>query len=182
MTCKPKHLLLLAAPLLLTACMVGPKQLGISQTRWDSLTPEQQQQLKQDYKTIKIANAKMPLVVKGKPVKVWLSGGTAKFPPDFKPSAYAPVGFVLQPGTCQQVGMRPKGPSNALTVLKACYSDGVVFFDPSTYDLDKQQASIYIQYQPLWGRGMTYRGISSEGYVGLKNANIRVQTWREQSV
>ena len=173
--CKKKMMILFVMPLLLSACSVGPQQLGLSHTSWDNLSDEQQQQLKADYLYIKAANAKMPLVAKGSPVKVTISNGFAKFPPDYKRSRYEPATFSMQPGSCQQVGLRAASPSNALTLLKVCYSDEVLFFDPSTFNRDKQQASIYIQYQPLWVRGMSYKGISSEGFVGLQNVNIHVQ-------
>lgn len=165
--------LIAVSVLLLAGCTVGPQQLGLSQSQWQSLDQSQQQSLLANYKTIKQAKVNKT-VYSGPNINVTVANGTAMMPPFVVPQQYVAASFYLKPGQCSRVRLKSVSTQSSVN-LQACYNGLVLALDPSHYDLMKSGGTLRLSYNPIWKRGFTYRGVSSSGYVRLNQVSVTVK-------
>ena len=159
--------------LLLAGCAVGPRQLGFSQSQWQSMNKTRQQQLIANYNQIKAAKPNS-IVYKGPDIRVSVKEGTAMMPPFLRPQEYLAANFRIQPGQCRNVRLRGADDSGSV-ILRACYNGLVLTFDPSHFDPTKRTGTLRFSYNPMWKRSFTYTGVSSSGYVRLDNATVTIR-------
>ncbi len=167
--------LLLTVPLLLTACAPKPETLGFSTLQWQSFSEAKQQNLRENYNTVKAENKNLEsdwITEPNNRISVKLKRGTVMVPPEFTQSSYQPLSFTLNKNQCKEV---PIQSGNGKVDLRACYYKNYLFIDPSRYNVKERLGTVRIPTSPLWNRGFTYRKIKSEGYVRLANADITIK-------
>lgn len=164
---------ILVSVLLLAGCTVGPQQLGLSQSQWQSMDKTRQQKLVSNYNQIKQVKVNQT-VYNGPTITVSLKEGTAMMPPFLKPHEYLATSFSMKPGQCRSIRLKSADNSGSVS-LRACYNGLVLVMDPSHYDPAKSAGTMRFPYNPIWRRGFTYTGVSSSGYVRLNQATINVK-------
>lgn len=163
--------ILIVLSFILVGCAVTPERLGISSIEWGKMTTVQKQNvLKESHQSIHPAKT----IYLGPDVEVTLSKGTARMPPFVKTYPYKAVHFQMRPGECRSVRLISTEEVNHV-FLKACYNGFTLSLDPSRYELNKRAGTMHINYHPLWKGGITYKHLSSSGYVRLRNVNVRIK-------
>lgn len=159
---------------LLTAC-VTPMRLGMSETEWESYSPQERQKIKQGYyQILKTSTKSQAKPSDGSKLQVHLSSGKVGMPPFSSLYPYNPVSFEVQNGHCKDISISEENGDKKVT-MKACYQGKTLYLDPSHYDTAKRQGSIQLHYSPIWDRELTYNGVSSSGYVHLTNINVTLK-------
>lgn len=175
-------ILLVGMPLLLTGCL-SPATLGISETEWQTYSPEQRDKIKTGYYEVLKSHSNVEEQsgeLENSLLSVKISDGTAKMPPFTQPSAFKPVDFELTNGSCRTITLENLDGSQSVDV-KACFQGKSLFIDPSAYEVSKKVGSIRLHYSPIWTRGFTYSHISSSGYAHLENVNVTVKVLTDNS-
>ena len=171
-------------------CAVKPQQLGISQQTWLGYSKAQQKQLAASYNqqhNYFIQQAQFDNE-QGANLRVLLLQGKAMMPPFKQAQSFKPAEVLMSPGSCQQVWLYALQSANSKTSrvqrvqLQLCYRNKVLSLDPSFYQLDKKQGSLFIHYHPGWWDGMTYSGIHSSGYLRLQHTSMRLHLLAPQAV
>lgn len=157
----------------LTSCGVRSIDLGFSPQQWQTITPVKRRELQESY--YKIRSLTFKTVYQGPNILVTLFGGTVLMPPFFQTYYFKLVKFKSAPGECQHVQLMSLDQTHFVE-LTVCYDGLTLSIDPSRYDLEKARGTLFLTYNPLWKNGFTYNGLSSAGYVRLKNVSITVKT------
>lgn len=164
---------ILITSLLLTGCMVGSQQLGLSRAQWQAMDKVQRQQLLAGYKQFKQSKPHR-MVYSGPNLSVVIAHGTVMMPPFIKPQPYVATKFRITSGQCRNVRLASVDASDAVNV-RVCYNGLVLMLDPSHFDPAKRKGTLRFSYNPMWKRGFTYNGVSSSGYVRLHNAAVTIK-------
>lgn len=167
-----RRLLLVLPALALLASCAGPTQLGFSQQQWQSMTPQQRQQLAQQYHSL--SAYKPATVYAGPNIQVSLANGKAAMPPFAEKYSFAATNFSIKPGSCKHIQLSSMN-SNNFTEMRVCYDGLHLSLDPSKYDPTKVMGTAHFAYNPLWLSGFTYADVSTSGYVNLEGASITIK-------
>lgn len=167
-----RRLLLILPTLALLVSCAGPTQLGFSQQQWQAMTPQQRQQLIDQYR--QAGSYKPATVYAGPDIEVALLNGKAAMPPFTQKYNFAATNFSINPGECEHVRLSSINSTNS-TSMKACYDGLHLSLDPSKYDLDKKQGTAHFAYNPLWLSGFTYSNVTTSGYVDLENTSLAIK-------
>ena len=170
-----RQIIIMLTVVLLSGCVAGPKQLGISSQQWQTMSADQQQKMLAGYQQIKNAPKPAKTIYNGPDINVTIAGGTAMMPPFVQAYPFAKVSFNLQSGQCKSIRLSSINMNSAVN-LQTCYNGLTLAVDPSRYDPTKSTGTLRITYNPIWKRGFTYSGIASSGYVRLNNAKITIKT------
>jgi GH15 family glucan-1,4-alpha-glucosidase len=163
--------------LFLYGCAISPVQLGIAPTEWSTYSLEQQQKILDDsakYFKYHARISKRKANAKGECLEIAIHSGQVMLPPFSNWSDYKPAHFTIFKGQCRDIVLE-QAAEEVSTELGVCYYGNVLYLDPSHYDLKLYKGSVSIHSSPLWLSGFSYKGISSGGYVRLKNVTIRVK-------
>lgn len=166
----------------LTGCL-SPTTLGISETEWQTYTPEQQKKIKSGYYEVlktKVEKREEAGPLENTKLLVKISGGKTNMPPFTQLSEYKPVEFQLSNGSCRSIRLEREDGQQSVEV-KACFQGKSLYIDPSAYDVSKKVGSIRLYYSPVWDRGFTFENVSSSGYAHLTNVNVTVKVLNSES-
>lgn len=172
-------LIILVLFLSLIGCAIAPQKLGISEQEWLSYSDAQRQKILTDYQqinAIKEQQEQDAKKIKGNTtdsINVAIYGGEVMMPPFTEWYEFQSVTFNLIQNTCSDTLLNQSN-GKAQVSLRACYKDNIFYLDPSRYDLAKNNGSISFPFSPLWKQGFEYSGVSSSGYVRLKNATVKI--------
>lgn len=169
-----RPVIIILSTLLLMGCVAGPEQLGFSKQQWQGMSEKERQQMRIAHQEIQKSLAAQKLIYNGPDIQVTIEGGMAMMPPFLQPYDFRATQFQIQPGRCQRVQLTSWEQIHSVD-LSACYDGLTLSLDSSRYDPTKSKGTLLLTYDPLWKRGFTYRGLSSSGYVRLKNTNITVK-------
>ena len=184
---KIERLLVISVVLFLSGCVSMPVNLGISDSEWSSYSLEKQKKMLADSaRFFKYHNS----VIKKKKndnangvfLEVDIHSGQVMMPPFSNWLDYRPVSFIIFKGQCRDIILEQSTDKNLQTELGVCFYGNVLSLDPSRYDLEKYKGSINAHSSPLWLTGFSYRGVSSSGYVRLKDVTIKITQKEKKSV
>lgn len=177
-----KFLGILPVAFMLAGCMVGPNQLGLTKTEWQALSSQQQQTYRKNYQQIQQWRSAQPKTAAKKTttLQVHMADGTAMMPPFATPLAYSPVDFTISSDQCRTVPIHALNQSNQ-GVLGVCYKKNVLALDPSHYETDKWQGTLFIHANPLWQQGFQYQHLNSTGYARLKDVTVSVKATQQST-
>lgn len=169
------RIILLLITLALSAC-VTPARLGISESEWGNLTPEEQAKIKQGYFEVKKNKTagQEKIIPDGSVVHLRVSGGKVGMPPFASAYDYTPFEVDVHSGECQNINVKELHGDKTVGI-QVCYFNKTVYLDPSRYDPNKSIGSIQLHYSPIWDRGFTYQNVSSSGYAHFNNVNVAVR-------
>jgi hypothetical protein len=106
---------------------------------------------------------------------VRLTQGKAKMWPDGHVHAFKPTIYSLASGSCHNIKLTAVDDINQSTTLKSCFKDDQLVLDPSRWNYNYKNGSIFIKSSPLWQQdGVVYDQLSSEGYAKLTDLSIDV--------
>ena len=171
-----RFLLIVFSFLLLSACAVTPNQLGISQSEWNQYSEQQRQQIKHDYHQAQKVKHGMHAKRGNSVLVVRIQGGQVLMPPYTSLQPYQAASFNIKAGECNvKIPLVQLNNSAQKTSLNVCYTNDVLYFDPSPYDPNLAKGALQFAYMPVWKRGFTYSNISSTGFTKLTNATVFVK-------
>lgn len=171
------RLLIALASIALLAGCAGPSQLGFSKQEWQSMSPQQQQQVVAQYHDLNSNPYKPETIYDGPNLYVNVLQGQAAMPPFDQEYSFEATAFNIEPGQCQSIGLYSVDTSKS-TTLHVCYDGLHLALDPSRYDSSKRKGSVFFAYNPIWQRGFTYSNVQSTGYTRLKDAQISIKAMR----
>lgn len=165
----------------LVGCAVSPQKLGISEQEWNSYSDEQRQKILVDYQQIAAEQGNIKKnSSESETINVKIYDGEVMMQPFTQWCSYQPVTFDLAKNTCDEILLNQLNGA-AQTSLRACYKDNLLYLDPSRYDLTKRNGSINFPFSPLWKQGFEYNGVSSSGFVRLKNVTVKITGQNQKS-
>jgi len=164
---------------LLSGCAHDPLRLGISESEWASYSEAEQQEMFVNYRQIVSEQNDFANDNSSDSRDIFLDvsiyGGKVMMPPFKKWSVYKQAKFRIFKGKCCDVALSHPTDEDFQTELVACFYGNTLYLDPSHYDLAKKDGSISINFSPLWLSGFSYKGVSSSGYVRLKDVTIKIK-------
>ena len=106
---------------------------------------------------------------------VRLTEGKAVMWPSGKVYTFKPTIYSLADNSCHNVKLTAKDDVSQSTTLKSCFKDQQLVLDPSRWNYNYKNGSIFIKSSPLWQEdGVVYDQLASEGYAKLSNLSIDV--------
>lgn len=183
-----KLLSLFVISIFLFGCAHGPELLGISDLEWSSYSEEKQKRLLDNYN--KIAKEREAILAEQDNkdsnsvfLLVSMHDGKIMLPPSFiNWQRYRPVKFEIFKGQCRDIEVTHSSDKNIKTKLGICYRDNILYLDPSRYEVTKEMGTVSIPFSPLWVTGFAYKGINSNGYVGLSDVTVEIKQKEESFV
>lgn len=163
----------------LAGCAISPQKLGISEQEWLGYSDAQREKLLADYQQVvaveeqQAENEKNIREDNTDSIDVMIYGGEAMMPPFTEWYEYQPVTFNLIKNTCSDAVLNQSNGESKVS-LRTCYKDNIFYLDLSRYDLTKNNGAISFSSSPLWQEGFEYSGVSSSGYVRLKNVTVKI--------
>lgn len=174
-----KYVPLFFATIFLVGCAsITPGKLGVSESEWSNYSPEQRAKLSADYQQAQnMRRAQLQQARVGDSLlEVNIQGGRAALPPHLGLQAYQPVIFRIREGDChREIPIISEISPQQRAMMMVCYSDRVLYLDPSPYDLDKLYGSVLLRFMPTWRRGFTYPGVNTTGLVHLTDVNVSIR-------
>ena len=159
---------------LLCSCATEPEQLGFSKQQWQEMSEKEHQKTRTAYQPIEKSFAALKIIYNGPDIQVTVKGGVAMTSPFFRYYNFSTIQFQIQPGKCRCLQLI-NWEQTHLIDLSACYNGLTLSLDTSCCNLTKGEGTLLLTYNPLWKRSFTYKGLSSSGYVRLKNINITIK-------
>jgi|GEM_PF-3357262 len=182
---KASQLLAVAALIAYLSGCANPNALGLNNNQWQRLTPAQQKTYSKNYHSIKTNLAKQNkqksatanfIDDNGLPdVDLTILNGQAAFAPTFNFQPIAALHIHLKYGMCQSALLSAQQ-SNQKATLWFCYLNKMIGIDPSFYNLKQAWGTVFIDANPLWNHGYSYKHVYSSGFVRLSNATIKIQS------
>lgn len=164
----------LILPFFLSGCISGT-QLGLSPSIWQQKTPQQQSDMRQAYKDIRhYQQQQIHLRPMDSGLSVSISSGRAMMPPFKQAYAFLPATAWVPAGGCALIPLIARDASSTVK-LTACYIDQRLALDPSRFRVKDWRGTLFFYDNPVWAQGFTYKGVSSQGYVRLVQANIFIK-------
>jgi hypothetical protein len=171
---------------LLSGCSTfSPQHLGISEEEWKSYDKNRQDELQHSYyESLKNAKAEfssnkiVQSDLNNTVLRISITSGKVIMPPFTNWYSYQQTDFlIVKKGSCSE-SILSQSTEKKIVKIEACYLDGILFLDPSHYDLSKKFGSVRFNYSPLWTeeQGFTYHGINTSGYVRLKGADVTIKS------
>jgi hypothetical protein len=172
---KPKKIFLLLCAATISGCSISPAQLGISKEHWKQYDKQEQERIMRGHQYISQTIKKNILAAPSNScLKITLKDGHAIMPPFTNSYEFLPITFKIREGTCKNMTLYAVN-TNRHTTLGICYSNDVVLFDPSTYEIEKRYGTVSMHKTLLWNDGFNYTNINTSGYTRLQHATIFIQ-------
>lgn len=153
---------------------VYPRQLGISQNQWQQYSDVQKEQIIANYAQAKRIQKEQKVEKGDSKLEVKVYGGSVLMPPYTNSKSYQPITFEIKEGDCHLKIPVYAAISKEKTILKACYSDAVLYLDPSPYNPNLAKGALQFPYMPVWKRGFTYPPMNSEGLTKLRGGRVSI--------
>jgi hypothetical protein len=190
-TSKASHVLisLMTTTLLLTLLSgcTSPSTLGLNHNQWNRLSTDQQKDFMNNYrgieKNLENSSKLSPTTQQASPnnadaslpdIDVTILNGQAAFASHFLFSPIAPLHVHLHYGVCQWALLESSDQKQS-SKLWFCYLQKMLGIDPSLYKMDQAWGTAFIDANPLWNRGFTYKHVYTSGYTRLSDATINIQ-------
>lgn len=163
---------------LLVGCAPSPQKMGMSPAQWQAMNPEQQQARRDDYEKVQQwqsqAETQMTLY-EASPIMVSLQNGKVMMPPFEQAFAFEKADIDLFSGQCKNLKL--KNPQSWSSVkIHLCYNGLRLAVDPSRYDFNDREGTLFFYNNPLWQQGFTYENVSSRGYARLQQTDLTIKT------
>jgi hypothetical protein len=190
---QTKRFLKITATSLALAFLSGcsnPTMLGLNNSQWGRLSQDQQKSYMKNYRSIqanlkssskalpqktKAANTLLDSNAPLPDVDVTIVKGHAAFPPNFSFTPVATLHVHLTYGLCKSATLFSKNKHQS-NPLWFCYTHKMIGIDPSFYKMDQAWGTTFIDTNPLWNRGFTYKHIYTSGFSRLSNATITIRS------
>jgi hypothetical protein len=172
---------------LLSGC-TNPSTLGLNHNQWNRLSPDQQKDYVSAYrgieKNLEMSSKLSPTKQQASPknadaaplpdIDVTILNGQAAFSSHFLFSPITPLHVHLHYGVCQWALLESSDQKQS-SKLWFCYVQKTLGIDPSLYKMDQAWGTAFIDVNPLWNRGFTYKHVYTSGYTRLSDATINIQ-------
>lgn len=154
---------------------------GVTAQEWAALSMPDIKELQENYQRIKDLREeekawqeRTKITATTPRIEMKIEGGTVQMPPFVKRLEYKPAKLIVYQGHCRSVKLQEKK-GKQKTELEVCYLGDIVYLDSSKTVYQWRHGSLRFYYVPVWLSGFTYNNISSQGYVSLKDATIKVK-------
>lgn len=167
----------LSLVLFLAGCAPSPQKMGMSSAQWQAMNADQQEVRRDDYQKLQQwqeqAEAQMTLYA-ASPIAVSLQSGKVMMPPFEQPLPFEKADVDLSSGQCKNLKL--KNPDSWSSVkIHLCYNGLRLAVDPSRYDFNDREGTLFFYNNPLWQQGFTYKNVSSRGYARLQQAELTIK-------
>lgn len=163
---------------MVSACAPSAQNMGMPTQKWQSLTDQQQQSLRDEYSKVqqwfRDTNPKLK-VYDAVPIAVTIKHGQAMMPPFVKAYEFKMVSANFISGECKKLLLQSKTDAKRVT-MRACYNGLRLAIDPSSYDFSKRQGTVFFYNNPMWEQSFTYMDVTTQGYVRLQGSDVTIKT------
>ena len=173
---SPKAYILLSVIIFCNSCTNSYQDLGFSQTEWEQLTQQEQQQIRKQSNDIKWkhqeqAQHNVPSKLRFREIKVKFLEGKTYFAN--QESTFIPVEINLSEGSCNSVKLVNQ--AGEKKYLNICYKNYRLDIDPSPWQIDYQNGSALIYSSELWKYGFKYTKLNTKGKTKIKNLSVFIK-------
>jgi len=153
------------------------KSMGIKRSEWVAMSKDHRQELIYQYSSnqAKWRRLQSGARAQGQRLFLHIEQGEAHFGPERRRDKIrTPVEFSMPAESCRQIKLQAKNQDDA-TKLQVCYSNGMLYIDPSPIDKKYAAGSVKIPINHILEKGLRFCELSSNGSVSLRNTCLTLR-------
>lgn len=154
---------------------IQPAEIGIPLQKWRQMSVAERELKIESYKNVRDFEVRIP-AYQSAPLRITVSHGEAKFPPEFVSYPFQESSIVIQSGTCADLPLYAISEPKLSTLLHLCFNGWTVFLDPSRYDMELSRGTFASNRRPQWEDGFLFKNLHTKGYVGLEHTDLEIKT------
>lgn len=155
--------------------LIQPAEIGIPLQVWQQMSVAERELKIASYKNVRDFEVRIP-AYQSAPLRVTVSQGEAKFPPEFISYPFRESSLVIQSGTCADLPLQAIADPKLNTFLHLCFNGWTLFLDPSRYEMELSRGTFASNRRPQWEEGFVFKNLHTKGYVGLEHTDLEIKT------